>query len=178
MGEDEIVSVGRRAFGLVNIRARRDAATDAVVNGTLGMGLPSMANRFFKSGEATLAWLGPDEWMLMTADERSAAQVADRLERSFAGHHAAVTEASGNRALFRVAGSGARALIASGCTLDLHPARFGIGQCAQTLLARAGVIMLCHGDQQGFDVLPRRSFAGYLESWFSAARETLDRGAS
>ncbi|MGW0201911.1 sarcosine oxidase subunit gamma family protein, partial [Nonomuraea sp. NPDC003201] len=52
---------------------------------------------------------------------------------------------------------------AHGCALDLHPRAFGPGRCAQTMLARAQVVLVPRED--GFLVLVRSSFAAYLAEW-------------
>ena len=48
------------------------------------------------------------------------------------------------------------------CPLDLHPREFEPGQCAQTRLAKAGMIVSPLADGAGFEVIVRRSFADYL----------------
>jgi sarcosine oxidase subunit gamma len=72
-----------------------------------------------------------------------------------------------------VAGPRARDLLAHGCALDLHPRSFGPGRCAQTMLARAQVLLVAH-DGDEFTVFVRSSFAGYLATWLlDAAAEYL-----
>jgi sarcosine oxidase subunit gamma len=64
-------------------------------------------------------------------------------------------------------------LLAHGCALDLRPRVFGPGRCAQTLLARAGVVLMAR-DGDEFLVFVRSSFAGYLAAWLlDAAAEYL-----
>jgi sarcosine oxidase subunit gamma len=71
-----------------------------------------------------------------------------------------------------VGGPRARDLLAHGCALDLHPRVFGPGRCAQTMLARAQVVLLPRPDD--FLVLVRSSFAAYLSEWLlDAATEYL-----
>ena len=52
----------------------------------------------------------------------------------------------------------------SGCSLDLHPSVFPPGRCAQTLLARAQVI-LYRPERARLRLLVRPSFADYLRAW-------------
>ena len=56
-------------------------------------------------------------------------------------------------------------MLARGCALDLHPSVFPPGSCAQTLLARAQVI-LYRTDEEAFRLLVRPSFADYVRAWF------------
>ena len=57
-------------------------------------------------------------------------------------------------------------MLAQGCSLDLD--RFEPGRCAQTLLARAQVI-LYRPDADTFRILVRPSFAAYLRAWLGDA---------
>jgi sarcosine oxidase subunit gamma len=57
-----------------------------------------------------------------------------------------------------------RDLLAAGCSLDLHPRAFAPDRCAQTLLARAQVILEQRGED-AFRLHVRGSFAVYLASW-------------
>ena len=54
-------------------------------------------------------------------------------------------------------------LLAKGCPLDLDPPAWGVGSCAQTLLARAQVIL--HERRSTTGLLVRPSFADYLLDW-------------
>ena len=69
----------------------------------------------------------------------------------------------------------ARALLAFGCALDLDPRHFGPGSCAQTMVARAGVIVWALGEEPAptFLLLVRPSFAPYLEGWLRDAEAGL-----
>ena len=52
-----------------------------------------------------------------------------------------MTDVSAQRTTLELSAPGARDVLAQGCSLDLHPRAFGPGDCAQTLLARAAVIL-------------------------------------
>lgn len=157
---------------MVNLRGAGDVFL-AAAERSLGMPLPLQANRFHAAGGRRAIWLGPDEWLVIgTADEADTLET--RLGAALAESAAAVTDVTGNRLSFRLAGPAARDLIAGGCALDLHPRVFGPGHCAQTLLARTGVILLQHDDVPTFDLLVRRSFARYLIDWFDRIAATAD----
>jgi heterotetrameric sarcosine oxidase gamma subunit len=51
-------------------------------------------------------------------------------------------------------------LLASGCPLDLHPRTWRSGMCAQTLFAKAPVIL--HERAESTGLLVRPSFADYV----------------
>jgi sarcosine oxidase subunit gamma len=101
-------------------------------------------------------WLGPDEWLVLGG-----------RESDFADANAAV-DVSANRVCLELAGSGAAGVLARGCALDLHPSVFPPGRCAQTLVARAQVI-LWRVDAETFRLLVRPSFADHLRAWLRDA---------
>lgn len=101
-------------------------------------------------------WLGPDEWLVLGG-----------READFPDAWAAV-DVSANRVCLELSGSGAADVLARGCALDLHASVFPPGSCAQTLVARAQVI-LYRTDEYTFRLLVRPSFASYLRAWLRDA---------
>jgi heterotetrameric sarcosine oxidase gamma subunit len=120
------------------------------VRGDAPSGFPTAPNTTAEVGGATVLWLGPDEWLVLGATE------ADFPDAP------AMVDVSANRVAFDLAGAGAADVLAQGCSLDLD--RFEPGRCAQTLLARAQVI-LYRPDADTWRILVRPSFAGYLRAW-------------
>ncbi|MGL5837573.1 MAG: sarcosine oxidase subunit gamma [Sphingorhabdus sp.] len=135
---------------------------------TLPIVLPTTANRFAVVDNCAAIWMSPDEWLLI--DEDASSEQIRKVKAAASGQDIAVVDVSGNRVRYRLQGEGAAALLAKGCSLDFHPDVFATGQCAGTMLARAQIILLKRDDYPIFEILPRRSFAYYLESWFDAAR--------
>lgn len=101
-------------------------------------------------------WLGPDEWLVLGG-----------REQDFPEAWAAV-DVSANRVCLELSGEDAADVLARGCALDLHPSVFPPGNCAQTLLARAQVILYC-ADEHVFRLLIRPSYADYVREWFTDA---------
>jgi len=101
-------------------------------------------------------WLGPDEWLVLGG-----------REQDFADACAAV-DVSASRVCLELAGPDAADVLARGCALDLHPSVFPPGRCAQTLLARAQVI-LYRTDEHIFRLLVLPSYADYLRAWLRDA---------
>ncbi|HIG13490.1 MAG TPA: hypothetical protein EYQ32_03370 [Gammaproteobacteria bacterium] len=69
----------------------------------------------------------------------------------------------------------ARDILASDCTLDFHPRIFRHGDCRQSLLAGAPVLIrrVDELDDVAFDLVVRRSFSRHLFDWLTdAAHET------
>ncbi|UEM03155.1 hypothetical protein JL101_024805 [Skermanella rosea] len=155
--------------GQINLRGRpSDPRFVRTVGAVLGCVLPLSANTVTSAADVTVLWLGPDEWLLVTPPGEETALVA-RLREALGDLHAAVTDVTGNRTRLRLSGPGARETLMKGCSLDLHPSCFKPGQCAQTLLARAGIILHQIDDAPTYDVYPRRSFTEYTWMWLSDA---------
>jgi sarcosine oxidase subunit gamma len=134
----------------------------------LGVPLPLAPGSSVAGDETTVLWMGPDEWLVTTA-HRGPEELAAQLGTALEGLHAAVTDVSEARVVFRVSGPAARELLAKGCSLDLHPRAFGPGACAQTLLARIPVLLHRPGAAADIDVHVGRSFAGHLRTWLTDA---------
>ena len=129
----------------------------------IGGPLPSEPNTTRRYGGLDVMWLGPDEWLLVTTDG-SDSDLETALRARFDGQHASVTDVSAQRTIIEIAGRSARAVLAHGCALDLHPSRFGPGRCAQTLIARAHAILVGRGEDSIWLVV-QVSFAEYLADW-------------
>jgi len=173
----------RRFFALVNLRGRpRDAAFLDAIESTLTLRLPTTANTTATAADGAVSalWLGPDEWWITAADPAPEAgpRLAARLREALGGRPGAVTDISESRACIRIAGPRARAVLQKGCPLDLHASVFGAGQCAQSHVSKADVVLHLvaengtNGAAPGaatFDVYVLRSFAEYLWRWLADA---------
>ncbi|MYA16211.1 MAG: sarcosine oxidase subunit gamma [Gammaproteobacteria bacterium] len=161
----DIGIVSRRGFLNVRLDPRNGAAAEAAGR-VLGQSLP-LASNTFTGAEHRVYWLGPDEWLIETGAQR-AVGLAGELAEALADHHAIVSDVSGGHIALRMTGADARAMLAKGCTLDLHPRKFGPGQCARTGLGKANVL-LAADDAASCTILVARSFADYLCRWLAHA---------
>jgi len=167
---DAGVTLRERPFlGCVNLRGNLDDAsfTDAV-QGVLGIALPTEPNTVVESGDITVFWLAPTEWFVRTVADGERDLIA-RLEEALAGQHIATNDVTGNFTTIELAGPHARDVLEKGCTLDLHPRAFAPGECAQTLLSHAGILIRPVHDGQAFELVVRRSFADYTFIWLEDA---------
>jgi len=154
---------------MLNLRGNpQDAALTAAVASVLGLALPLQANTANLGAGRTMLWLGPNEWMLQ-CEAGQAAALEKGLRQALAGQHFSVVEVGHGFTTLSVQGPGAGALLSRGCPLDFHPRAFQAGQMAQTHIARANAIVLCHQAGTDYALTVRRSFADYLFRWLSAA---------
>ena len=131
----------------------------AAVERLLGVALPTASGERAVAGERVAIWMGPDEWLIQSTQDMAA-----DLERGFrealGSQHYAVVYVSSGYTVIDIEGANVRAVLASGCPLDLHPRAFVEGQCAQTHFFKAGITLCRNGDNR-FQVIVRRSFAEY-----------------
>jgi len=146
---------------ILNLRC--DIAAPGVreaVNGVLGLSLPEQFNTTVHNDSLRILWIGPDEWHIITTQD--AATLETRLREELADHHFAVTDISSNYQILHLSGEPARDILAQGCPLDLHPRIFKPGHCAGSHYFKAA-IWLWQPEAGGYELLIRRSFAGYVQ---------------
>ena len=189
----DLLTVKEDAFlGHINLRGSvANKAFLSAVKTVLGTALPIENNAAVKYDELIVLWYGPDEWLIVTP-RNQVAPLIDRLTSALQGIFSAVTNVSGGNTVIEISGSAATDLLLKGSTLDFHPSVFGVGQCAQTLLAKTVVAIypIHHSSGEralsldarnpneqdtielGYRIIVRRSFADYLGIWLlNAARE-------
>jgi|TARA_Y100000294_G_scaffold59167_1_gene55934 sarcosine oxidase subunit gamma len=150
----------------LNLRSAASTGCTEALAPITGAVLPLEPNTASYGRRCLVHWLGPDEWLLIAAPTDTRLQA--ELEAVLAGSHYALTDLSGGQTLLRTGGPKLREVLASGCTLDLHPRRFGPGQCAQTLVAHVGALLRVAAEVEDADVIDivvRRSFADHLLHW-------------
>jgi sarcosine oxidase subunit gamma len=161
-----------RQLGKIELRGDPgDRVFMAAVGRAIDLLLPGEPNTTATRGELTALWLGPDAWLLTCPPDEAASHIGS-LRDALSDVHAAITDVSDGRVALRLGGPSARDVLAKGCPLDLHPRAFAAGRCAQSLLAKASVLIhLLADDARGptFDVYVARSFAHYLFAWLEDA---------
>ena len=149
----------------VNLRLDpSDAEVLDVIRRVSGAELPLTPNTTAAGDELLAVWLGPDEWLLLAECGESGPLVGE-LKAALAGRVASVVDLSAGQTVVRLSGPFTRAVLARGCALDLDPAVFPTGACAQTLLARAQVVLIAVDEAPTVDIIVRRSFAPYVAAW-------------
>lgn len=157
----------------LNLRGNAaDPAFANAVRAVLGCDLPVAANTWNAGNDCTALWLGPDEWLVVAPDARNES-LYSALRAGLRNVHHSVTDISANRTIIEISGEHARLVLAKGCPLDLHGSAFGPPQCAQTLLAKAQMILQCVDARPTFRIFVRISFAPYVAEWLTDAAMEL-----
>jgi sarcosine oxidase subunit gamma len=150
---------------IVNIRGNAsDPAFASAVQTATGLALPGAANTVSNGGVWQILWLGPNEWWI-TGPDGEAESLVEALRANFVGQHAAACDVSESRAIIALKGPKARDALMRGVSLDLHPRAFHVGQCAQTGLSRANVLLHLLGEAPSFEIYVLKSFSDYLWRW-------------
>ena len=147
--------------GKLNIRG--DHSLENAVRAATGCSFPPAANHFETAGERHVVWLGPDEYLLLCESGREKA-LLETLTSKIKTSHYAITDVSDSLCTLSLSGPAVRDVLAKGCSLDLLPAKFGAGKCAQTLLTHAGITLMAVADD-AFILICRTSFAPYVHDW-------------
>lgn len=138
--------------------------------------LPLEPNTVRGGADAAVLWLGPDEWLIV-GPSGGEAGLTGQLEGTLgdSGGRVAIVDVSANRTTVELRGPRVRELLEFGCPIDLHPLVFGPGRCAQTLLARANVLVWHIADQpeDTWRLFVRPSFAAYVAAWLADAAAGL-----
>lgn len=170
--------LGERAFPS-QLNLRGDPANEAfmdAVSSVIGRAPPTVPNTWTGKDDAgedpRTLWLAPGEWLIVTAADAKDAP-AGKLAAAVADHGGSVVDVGDARTVLVLHGPNARDVLMKGCPLDLHPDAFRPGDCAQSLLARAAVILCRRKDDAdggaSFEIHVARSFAAYLWAWLEDA---------
>jgi sarcosine oxidase, subunit gamma len=155
------------------ICVRMDAESAPAVEACLGVAVPRTPGTW-TMGEPAVLQLGPDEWLIVA--ERDPTLEA-RMHTALTTRRDAIVDVSDLRTTIELTGPRAGEVLATSCSLDLHPRTFGPGRCAQTVFARAGVILL-RVDDATFRLLLDRSYAVHVVTWvLDAMIGLVDGGA-
>ncbi len=138
-----------------------DAAARAAAAPVWGTAFAEQACRAeIGNGRAAL-WLGPDEYLLLSADIESEAALAASLEQALGDLPHALVNISHRQFALEIRGPHAATILSGACPLDLDLAEFPIGMCTRTALAKADIV-LWRTAAEVFHLEVWRSFSGYV----------------
>ncbi len=145
-----------------------DAGFIEAVEGAIGVAPPLAADTVAEVAGRSVLWLGPDEWLVVGPAEAED-ELVEALRAALAGRHVSVLDLPAARAVIALGGPKAREVLAKGCGLDLDERSFGPGRCAQTLLAKAQIIIEQTTNEPAYRLYVRVSFAIHLARWLMDA---------
>ncbi len=126
----------------------------------LGAGLPGKVYGTSTGPHGTAQWLGPDEWLLVTAPGAEAA-LANDLGAALAGVHHQIADVTDYYTTIELAGAHAREMLMKIATVDFHSRAFKPGMGITCNLGRA-TLFLRQTRDDAFDIVIRISMADYL----------------
>ena len=138
---------------------------DEAVHRVLGFGLPGRPNGLTRdeSGERSIQWLSPDEWLLIVPGGEEFS-LEGKLREALADAHYAIVNVSGGQTLIELEGEMARELLMKSTPYDVHPDAFPVGKGVTTVFAKANLI-LRRPTEERWELVLRRSFADYCYRW-------------
>ena len=169
MSEPVSALPGARYAGLVKVAEaglrgmivlRGDLASKAVakaVKDATGMPVPE-TRRIAFGKEAAVAWMAPDELLILT-DHAAVAKTVAKLEKALAGEFATVADVSDARAVFTLTGAQARDVLAKACPVDF--ADFPVGSIRRTRAAQVAAA-IWRTEEDAFTLVCFRSVARYM----------------
>ena len=169
-GRDEprVTIEERVGLGLATVAARKGQAEGlrAAVASAYGVELPD-ASRVAHGPSVSFVGYGPGQWLAVSerlANEALARDLGERLRGL-----ASISDQSGGRAVLRVSGPLARAMLAKGLPIDLHPRAFTPGSAATSTISLMGVQLWQVDDAPTYDLAIFRSVAASFWRWLTAS---------
>lgn len=151
---------------MVGIRAAAGSDAAQRIAAVTG-GLPAGSGAVAGSGDTSVLWLGPAEFLVVApteAHESLGGGLIQALRDALGGDSGQVVDLSANRTTFELTGPQARSVLEKGCSLDLHPRVFKPGTAYSTEIGNIPALLWKTGEES-FRVFPRASFAEFLGRW-------------
>lgn len=117
---------------------------------------------------AAVQWAGPDQYFVV-AEGRGEGALYAQVKGLLAGI-GSVSDQSHGRVVIRISGPKARAVLAKGTPVDLHPGEFPVGKSALTQMAHVGV-HLTRVDGDAYDLSVFRGFSESFWEWITEQAE-------
>ena len=145
--------------GMVTLRGDLGSEVfQRTVGEVAGVFLPEQG-RIAEDGDRGLAWMSPDE-LLLILPHAEAAGVAERLSEAMSGEHFMAVEVSDARAVIAVEGAGLREVLAKLSPVDMHPDAFPVGRMRRTHLGEVAAAFWLSSEDRA-TVICFRSVADY-----------------
>lgn len=167
MSEPMAVIEAKGPQGMISLRADlADAKVAEAVGAATGCALPGQ-RQIVTSGEGAVAWMSPDELLLMVPAAAAPAVAAD-LAGALAGTHHLAADVSDARAMFAIRGPGADDVVRKLCPVDID--RLPEGEIRRTRTAQVAAALWRSGEGE-ISLVAFRSVAGYVARLLQVAAE-------
>ncbi len=164
----EVVLSDRRGLAIAQVFAKK-GKTAAVAK---KLGISDQPRTATVHKDYTALPLSPGQWMLF-ANTGADGAFKRSLDKQI-GKIGYVSEQSHSRAVIRISGARALDVVTRECRLDLHPSVAQAGFCAQTNMAKIGVLMHKVDDAPTFDLVVFSGFADSFWHWITQASAEFD----
>ncbi len=160
------IAIAEKRRSLVQLQTRkdRDGDVERAIRAALALELPP-PQRASTSANTTAIWIQPGMWLL-GAPDHAEGELA-RMIKAAIGDAASIVDQSHGKTVIALAGARARAVLAKGCRLDLHPRVFMPGHAAVTQVAHIGCILHQLDDTPIYELLVPSSFAETFFGWLT-----------
>ncbi|MCX7565025.1 sarcosine oxidase subunit gamma [Sulfitobacter sp. F26169L] len=166
-GIAEISELG--AVGMITLRGDLSAKVlQKAAVAAAGVNVPDQ-RQILTEGQGGMAWMSPDELLIMCAYEDANAKLAD-LQEKLAKTHALAVNVSDARAVFEVRGPDAREVMAKLAPVDLAPDQFTTGMFRRSRLAQVPTAFWMP-QEDTFRLICFRSVAQYVFDVLCAAAQ-------
>ena len=167
-GEAGVTIEERTGLGLATVAARKGEAEalKRAVTSAYGVELADRS-RAVHGPSVSFIGYGPGQWLAVSeasAGEALARELGERLRGL-----ASISDQSGGRTVLRVSGPRARAVLAKGLPIDLHPRAFETGSAATSTISLMGVQIWQVDDAPTYDLAIFRSVSASFWHWLTAS---------
>lgn len=146
------------------VRLQLGARSQKTVNSLKIAGRPMpFAMNTWSGDDPVICRIAPDAWLLLSA-LHEAAEIIPAVRTGCGRRSYAVTDVSDSLVTLWIEGTGAQALLARGCGLDLSVTAFGNQACTRTRLAQLPVLIR-RATPERFECVVDRCAAQWLYDW-------------
>ena len=157
-------------MGMITLRG--DLAAKPVIKAASAAGGVTMPaqNHCATEGANGIAWMSPDELLILCAYDEVHARLAD-LQGKLAKHHALAVNVSDARAVFQVTGPNVREVMAKLAPVDMAADQFTTGMFRRTRIAQVAAAFWMP-DAQTVQIICFRSVAQYVYDVLNIAAQS------
>ena len=154
--------------GMITLRGDVESnALVAAVRVAVGADMPAV-RKFVQGQRGAVLWMAPDEVLILVPERAEVAAMVATMGKALAGEAALVVDVSSARAIFRLCGGGAAAMLARLAPVDFSAAVFPSGAFRRSRLGQVAAAFAKNEDGS-FTLFCARSVAGYVSELLHGA---------